>query len=92
MGETFGEEGQSQKDEGDVRAPKYGVEDHGFTLLGVIPRPSSEAYSLPLDKGRVVRERFFNALVLKGVFQKAKECLRGEISGYDCSRRLNLGA
>jgi len=35
---------------------------------------------------------FFNALVLKGVFQKAKECLRGEISGYDCSRRLNIGA
>jgi len=38
------------------------------------------------------RERIFNALVLKGVFHKAKESPSDEISGDDCSRRLNIGA
>jgi hypothetical protein len=81
MAQALGEDGQGQQNERDVGAPEYGVENHGFTLLGVIPRPSHTAgIELPLVEGDVFSEPIFNALVLKGAFRETKECPSGRIS------------
>jgi hypothetical protein len=77
MGQALGEDRQSQQDERNVSRPKYGVEDHGFTLLGVIPAPhrrrSTHPAALPLHGQRVFGERIFNAPTLKALFRETEE-------------------